>query len=225
MIQRDAETPADVRQRRRVDPPLAPRQLHRADEGLPGSRDAVPGATGMEDASVEWRVVSGDVLCTVDPRTESRPELAEGRRTAHVLPTESVDPGESEIRRRRPNQKRSRYFYLAFPAHDDAHRARAVPAVIGGLEINGDESTHAVKTRSRTIRLQQWPAALSPARAGVTFSPPCDQTAPTHSFLIFSFLFPRSPLLSFPSDLVGGSHIRPERRSHAGAGKAGLGGS
>ena len=155
MVQRNAEPLADMGQRRREDPPLRPRQLHRTDKRLSGSNDTMGGATGSEDASVERRVVSGDVLCAVDPRTESRPELTEGRRTAHVLPIESVDPGETEIRRRRPNQKRARYFDLAFPTHNKTHRARAVPVVIGGLEIDGDEPTHAVKFRSRTIQLQQ----------------------------------------------------------------------
>ena len=190
MAQRDAEPPADIRQCRRIDPPLLPRQLHRADERLPGSLDAIGGATGVEDASVERRVVSSDELRALDPGTESRPEFAEGGRMANVLPTKSVNPGKTELRRRRTNQKRPRHLDLALAAHDETHRTRTVPAVIGGLEIDGDESAHAFKIRCWRSLFQPWPATLSLAKPGATLSPPCDQPARAHSFLFPFFSFP-----------------------------------
>ena len=220
MTQRDAEPPADIRQRRRVDSPLFPRQLHRADERLPGSLDTIGGATGVKDASVERRVVSSDELRALKPRTESRPEFTEGGSMANVLPSESVNPGESELLRRRPNQKRPRHLDLALAAHDETHRTRTVPAVIGGLEIDGDESAHAVTIRFGGLSSngrRHGRGQLS--HLHVTNSLP-------HALSFFPFFsFPVPLCYDSPSDLAGGDQVRSERRVHAGAGRAGLGGS
>ena len=98
MTERDPQPPADVGQLRRPYSPLGSGELHGTRERRPWQAQPVPGATGMQDAPVERRVVGGDERRVVDPGAERRPQLAEGRRVVHVLPVQAVEVGERKLR-------------------------------------------------------------------------------------------------------------------------------
>ena len=108
VTERDPQPPADVGQLRRPYSPLGSGELHGTRERRPWQAQPVPGATGMQDAPVERRVVGGDERRVVDPGAERRPQLGEGRRVVHVLPVQAVEVGERKLRGGRTDQVGSR---------------------------------------------------------------------------------------------------------------------
>ena len=146
VTQRDTQPPADVGQLRRSDPPPRAGELHRTGEPRPRGAQPVAGATGVQHAAVETRVVGGDERRVVDPGAERRPQIGEGRRVAHVVPAQTVEAGEREPCDWRPDQVGSGQDDPAAAAGSEADRAGAVAAGGGGLEVDRDE-------RSRRRRL------------------------------------------------------------------------
>ena len=76
----------------------------------PRHPDTLRNATRAQDATVKRRVVGSDELSVVDPGLQDGPEFAEGRRGAHILPSEAMDPGEYELRFGRPDEERPSNF-------------------------------------------------------------------------------------------------------------------
>ena len=142
VTQRNAKPPTDVWQLRRVDSPLLASELDGAGKRRPRRAQPVPCTAREKDAPVERRVVSGQELCVLDPRAQRWPEILEGGRVTHVLPTQAVDPGERERRRRRTDEVRSRGDDPAIAAGGETDRARAIAPRRGGLEVDGDKGTH-----------------------------------------------------------------------------------
>ena len=142
VTERDAKLAADVGQLRRGDSPLRTRELHSTGERRPRRVQPVPGTTGAQDALVKRRIVGGDERRVVDPGAERRPQLGEGGRVAHVLPTETMEPRERELPGWRPDQVGPREHDPAAAAGRKADRAGAVAAGGGGLEVNSDEGAH-----------------------------------------------------------------------------------
>ena len=139
VTQRDAQPPADVGQLRRSDPPPRAGELHRAGEPRSRGTQPVAGATGVQHAAVETRVVGGDERRVVNPAAERRPQIGEGRRVAHVVPAQTVEAGEREPCDRRPDQVGSGQDDPAAAAGGETDRAGAVAADGGGLEVDRDE--------------------------------------------------------------------------------------
>ena len=150
VAQRDAQPAADFGQARRMNPPLRPGELHRAGERRPRRTQPVPGATGVQNTPVELGVVGGEERRAANPGAQHRPQLGEVGRVLHVLPAETVDPGEREPRARRANQVRSRQHDSAPAASCESDGARTVAAGGGGLEVDRDEGAHADRLRSRS---------------------------------------------------------------------------
>ena len=142
VTQRNAKPPTDVWQLRRVDSPLLASELDGAGKWRLRRAQPVPCTAREKDAPVERRVVSGQELCVLDPGAQRWPEILEGGRVTHVLPTHAVDPGERERRRRRTDEVRSRGDDPAIAAGGETDRARAIAARRGGLEVDGDKGTH-----------------------------------------------------------------------------------
>ena len=145
MTQRDTQAAADIRQPCRIDSPLRTSKLDRTGERYPWCSDAICGATREENTPVERRVVSSDEFSFVEPGVQGRPEFTEGRRAAHIFPVEAMDFSEQELRRGGPNQERPRSLDPTATCRSKADRTRAVPAVIGSLEVDCDEGTHGGK--------------------------------------------------------------------------------
>ena len=120
VAQRDAQSAADFGQARRTNSPLRPGELYCAGERRPRRAQPVPGAARLQNGPVETGVVGGEECRAADPGTEHRPELGEVGRVFHVLPVETVNPGEREPRAGRANQVRSRQ-------HDPAAQQAASP--------------------------------------------------------------------------------------------------
>ena len=149
---------------------MRPRELHRAGEPHPRRAQPVPGATGVQDGTVELGVVGGDERRVADPGAERRPELGEVGRVLHVLPAEPVNVGEREPRAGRTNQVRSRQHDSATAASREPDGARAVAAGGGGFEVDRDEGGIVQDDGCRTDESVTRTWAKSPNRAGGTGS-------------------------------------------------------
>ena len=145
VTQRDTQVTADIRQPCRIDSPLRTSKLDCTGERHPWCPDAICGATREENTPIERRVVSSDELSTIDPGVQGRPEFTKGSRAAHIFPVEAMDFSEQELRCGGPNQERPGSLDPTATCRSKADRTRAVPAVIGSLEIDCDEGTHGGK--------------------------------------------------------------------------------
>ena len=103
VTQRDSELSADVGEFRRPDSPLRAGELHGAGKPRRRRAQSVPRRAGVQDATVERRVVRGNEGRAVEPGTECGPQLGEGRRVAYVFPTQAMKVGR---RRRRSTAQR-----------------------------------------------------------------------------------------------------------------------
>ena len=95
--------------------------------------------TGVEDASVEWGVVGHQEVRAIDEIPKVRPYLTEGRTVTDIVPGQAVETRVDESFPRRADQpvKRAGDAPVSDPHH--AHRAGAVAAVVGCLEVDGGE--------------------------------------------------------------------------------------
>lgn len=142
MAQIDAKMVAHIGQSGRVDIPLRPGQLDGANERRLRRRQVVGITTGAEHAFVERGVMRGQKRDPLKLVHHPGPDGIEPRRILHVVPRQAMNIGEGEFPRGWTNPLVQATHNAPVLNNDDPQRAGAVPAVIGGLEVNGGELGH-----------------------------------------------------------------------------------
>lgn len=119
--------------------PRLPRQFHRATKRQRGHRQARCVTARLQDAFIKRGIVRDEMICAVPILRQRRPDFAERGRVFDVLPFDTVDVGELKPRARRTNQGVGFGNDLIVLDPHERDRTSAVRAVIGGLEIYGNE--------------------------------------------------------------------------------------
>jgi len=139
MLQSDVEKSADVRQFGRSQVPCPPGELHRANEWHRWHLQSGRQAARLQHFAIEAGIMSDEMVRTVEQWRDLRPHIAKGRLIGHVAPSDAVDIAEDHPASRRPNQPSRAGDNLAAFDSNEADSARAVGAVVGSLEIDGDK--------------------------------------------------------------------------------------
>lgn len=142
MAQRNAKMPAHIRQFRRADIPLRPRQLHGANERQRRRRQRVGITASTEHTFIERRVMRRQKRDPLQLACHRGPDRIKPRRILHVVPRQTMNIREGEFPRGRTNPLVPATHNAPVLDHDNPQRASTVPAVIGGLEVDGGELGH-----------------------------------------------------------------------------------
>lgn len=139
MVQLYPQTPAHVRELRGEDVPDSPREMDRAVEGLTRRGQTGTPATGQKNGPIKDRIVSSEKREAIERLFEDRPQLAECGRLSDVTPRDTVKISETKRPSRRTNVVLDAVDDSEVLHADYSHGARALAAVVCGLEVDRRE--------------------------------------------------------------------------------------
>ena len=169
MHERDVQVPADMREGRRPQVPGPASELHGAAprQGWPGTPRGV--TAGMKDAAVKRGVVRRQEVGAFEKFLALTPDDVEQRLSGNIPPGDPVDVGPQKLPPRRSNPPAESTRDLTALDANQGDRARAVPTVVRGLEVDGDEHAVVGERGGHQGTLPEgrtWRAAKGHARAG-----------------------------------------------------------
>ena len=140
VLQRNIEGAADVGKFRRPDIPEPPREAHGAEIFVKNGRLVAPFTARCKDATVKRGVMRGNKIDPVKQRRYFGPEFPEVGLIGNIIPGDSMQPGELKGVPRGSDERIVFPDYVAFFRHHQCNCTGAVAAVVGGLEVDGDET-------------------------------------------------------------------------------------
>ena len=150
----DTQVSAHLWERRRPEAPDPACDLYRAAPWRGGFRKSCRLAAGPYDAAIEWSVVGHEVVNSFQDSLAVCPHRFEDRLRGYVVPSDSMDVAPDEVPSRWSNAPAETLHDLAPLDADQGDRARTVPPVVGGLEVDGNEAlvVRSVTGHKGTIR-------------------------------------------------------------------------
>ncbi len=139
---------AYVRQPGRIDTPLAARKLHGADKWPLRHRQTIMLATAPKHTLIEGRIMREQKIRLFYVRADLRPELGKGGSILYMLPGQSMDRREFEMRSRWPDQKGFGCHNRVFADCHQPQSAGARPAPVGGFKIQCQKAAHGTVRRN-----------------------------------------------------------------------------
>jgi hypothetical protein len=136
MVQRDLESPADVRERCGMDAPQPPRENHCTFEWNGWRLHAGRKATCTQNAPVEAGIMRHHKIGTCKHRFDGRPQLTESWLSPYVFPCNAVDIRENEIAPRWLDQMSCLLHNPPIMHEGESQCTGAVASVVRSFEID-----------------------------------------------------------------------------------------